>query len=249
MVGVKKKIFRLKIVETKRRIGASKARNLGIRKSKGEIIAFLDDDSIPCKWWLKNLVRAYKYGKTVGGVGGRVVSSLKELNRSSADLPTGIITPFGHVVFNFNSCYRKYVEWIRGCNMSFRKNALCSVGGFDENLDPVSQSEDIDLCLRVRNAGYDIVFEPEAVVIHKSAKKGGMRTAYHQTVFWNIRNTTYIYLRDLAYPQNFVAVVRCFLGTLLLYMGKNDWFKIISSSLRGLMEGLALGLKSKIICW
>jgi len=236
--------IRLEIVEVKKRIGGSRARNIGIDISKGDIIAFLDDDSIPLRHWLRHLIRAYDYGSRVGGVGGRIISSMQELNKCPPDLAVGTITPFGHTVFNFNNCYRKYVDWVRGCNMSFKKDVLNRIGGIDEILDPISQSEDIDLCFRVKKAGFSMVFEPNAVVIHMSANIGGIKVEPFIATFWNIRNTTYVYFKNLGNPHKYIAITRCFLGTLLLYIRKNGSATIITNSLKGLINGLTLSLRS-----
>lgn len=243
LVKAEKRIL-TKIVEIDKRVGIAGARNIGIEKSEGEIIAFLDDDSIPLKNWLKNIVRAYRYGNEIGGIGGRIISSLKDLDSYSLTQVVGTITMFGHVVFNFNSLRRTYVEWVRGCNMSFRRDVLRLVRGFDEKLDPISESEDIDICLRVRKSGYNIVFEPKAVVIHTSASTGGIRTKPCEAAYWNIRNTTYIYFRNLNSPLKFIAILRCLLGTLLLYLQRSGKARIIISSTQGLFNGLKLALIS-----
>jgi len=58
--------------------GLSNARNLGIMASKGEIIAFIDDDAVADKNWLDSLVSGYS-DITVGGVGGLVYGPEKSL--------------------------------------------------------------------------------------------------------------------------------------------------------------------------
>ncbi len=52
--------------------GLSNARNAGVRYSKSEIIAFIDDDAVADRNWLKNIFRNYSEPK-VAGVGGLVV--------------------------------------------------------------------------------------------------------------------------------------------------------------------------------
>ena len=49
----------IKILQTKKQ-GASTARNIGLQKTKGEIIAFIGDDTIPTKTWLQELIKFHK---------------------------------------------------------------------------------------------------------------------------------------------------------------------------------------------
>src|SRR5712692_3179201 len=52
------------------RKGVVSAYNLGLKESKGDVVAFTDDDAVPKPDWIERLVRAYSPG--VGGVGGAV---------------------------------------------------------------------------------------------------------------------------------------------------------------------------------
>ena len=54
--------------------------------------------------------------------------------------------------------------WISGACMLARRSALDAVGGFDEGF--FLYEEDVDLCLRLRRAGWRIVFSPAAEVVH-----------------------------------------------------------------------------------
>jgi len=55
--------------------------------------------------------------------------------------------------------------WVSGSCFLARREALAAVGGFDEGF--FLYEEDVDLCLRVRAAGWQIVFTPEAAVCHR----------------------------------------------------------------------------------
>jgi len=58
----------------------------------------------------------------------------------------------------------QYAEHIPGCNMSFRKDALNSINGFDNQFRKAA--DDVDICWRLLDAGYRIGFSPSAVVWH-----------------------------------------------------------------------------------
>lgn len=64
------------------------------------------------------------------------------------------------------------VDWVTGANMVIRREVLEQVGWFDETF--FLYWEEIDLCRRVRNAGYEIYFVPNAAVLHVSGVTTGM---------------------------------------------------------------------------
>ena len=65
-----------------KRGGFIDALNIGLRKAKGEIIAFLDDDAVPFRTWLEQLVRTYKQMR-VAGVAGDVIPAIMRDGRLS----------------------------------------------------------------------------------------------------------------------------------------------------------------------
>ena len=62
----------------------------------------------------------------------------------------------------------------RGCNMSFRRDLLTRIGGFDPHIEIFR--DDTDGCFRVINAGYRVRFVPEAALVHLNAPSGGTRS-------------------------------------------------------------------------
>ena len=76
------------------------ARNLGIAHAKGDILAFLDDDSMAQSDWLRYLLEHYTDPR-VGGIGGRVIDEL-ELARATSDDPRiGVVQRDGTITANF----------------------------------------------------------------------------------------------------------------------------------------------------
>jgi len=59
---------------------------------------------------------------------------------------------------------RTVVEWVSGACLLVRRSLLERVGGWDERF--FLYCEDIDLCKRIQEAGFDVVFEPAATVVH-----------------------------------------------------------------------------------
>jgi GT2 family glycosyltransferase len=125
-------------------------RNLGIQASHGEILAFIDDDTLVAPGWLSALVEAFA-DPQVGGVSGRVI----ETDTPEVCTPEiGRFTPRGQITMNFNNMIDRpvSVEFLYGCNMAVRRSALARVGMYDPWYGIVYEEQ--DLSFRIRKAGY-----------------------------------------------------------------------------------------------
>jgi len=146
------------------------SRNEGIKATNGEVVAFLDDDAIAEPQWLGEIAQTYGEDATIGGVGGRVIQGVdlggnpKEIGESVATLNW---KGFPRADFNCVTKQAVEIEHMIGCNMSFRRSTLIAVGGFDEYYAGTAIREETDVCVRVRRAGYRLLYNSQAVVDHK----------------------------------------------------------------------------------
>ncbi|RJS78263.1 glycosyltransferase family 2 protein [Candidatus Bathyarchaeota archaeon] len=173
-----------------------RARNIGLSVACGDIVAFLDDDVIVHNSWLRRLLEPY-LNESVGGVGGRVIP-YGQNRRFYVKISTGVVgkvSKSGLVIGNFDLPLRNPIEVdsFIGCNMSFRRDLLLKVGGFDENFGGTGYRDDTDLCLRVKSLGYKLIFHPGAIVWHKFKGKN----AGNNWFYWYARNHVYFYLKNL----------------------------------------------------
>jgi len=136
--------------------GLSAARNAGIARAGGEIVAFLDDDAYPDPDWLHYLATLL-LGDGHAGVGGPNIPPEDGLVAECvAAAPGGPI----HVLIS-----DREAEHVPGCNMAFRKSALEEIGGFDERFHVAG--DDVDVCWRLQEAGWTLGFSAGAVVMHR----------------------------------------------------------------------------------
>src|SRR5206468_11100188 len=125
--------------------GLPNARNVGVGLAKGDVVLFLDDDSIPDPGLVRFHGESYA-DPDVSGVGGRV--------QGGYDAGGAAIGKFrasdGKVVRNFGGTMRCDVDHLPGGNMSFRRDVFARVGGFDKAYGGSAIGEETDFCLRAR---------------------------------------------------------------------------------------------------
>jgi O-antigen biosynthesis protein len=149
------KEFGFRLISTENR-GLSSARNTGMRAAKGEIVAYIDDDAIPDPHWLTYLAASYLRTNHMG-IGGPNLPPRGD--SPTADCVANSPGNATHVLLTDD-----VAEHIPGCNMSFRKEALEAIGGFDERFRIAG--DDVDLCWRIQEQGWTVGFNPVAMVWH-----------------------------------------------------------------------------------
>ena len=214
--------------------GLPRARNLGARAARGEVVLFVDDDIVPVDDQLLAAHAACYANPLVGAVAGRVLEPIP----SNAPAGHAYVNAFGRIVSNFSGTEPAEVWTAKGANMSFRRRVLQEVGPFDDRYAGNSILEETDYCYRVRALGYDIRFEPRAAVHHLVAPTGGCREAtWLDSKYWLFHNSALFYLKQksrLGLPL-FLAffAARGALYVARAHGGAGDWLRLM----RGLREG------------
>lgn len=148
--------------------GLSRARNRGVAAARGEVVLFIDDDAVAPRGWIAAHLAPYHRDPDTSGVGGPV--SLWWPDGRPRWLAPRLEHWFsaldhGDRPIPFPPPHGPY-----GTNMSLRRSAFDTVGGFDERLGrrgrSLVSSEEGDLFGRVWAAGGSIVYEPAALVLH-----------------------------------------------------------------------------------
>lgn len=152
--------------------GLPEARNFGWQKANYDYILFLDDD-IQCN---ENLLQEHfsiLKNKAVGVVAGGIIEVFKENQECKVgDFNYWTATPLR----GFHKQGTFEVNHGGGGNFATKKEVLLKVNGIDENLTKgAALYEETDFCLRVKQAGYKIMFHSKASVNHLAAETGGCR--------------------------------------------------------------------------
>ena len=189
---VRQNFPQVRVIENQRNLGFAKGNNVGIRAATGQYILILNPDTVIHENALDRWLSFANTHPEAGAFGLRVLNLDGSYQISARPLPSlrgewiaalGL-RPLAYLSDRFTSdTYigwrgdsEREVGWQSGCCVMFRGDVLKSAGGFDEQF--FYQCEEVDLCLRVRQAGYRILFTPTATITHlggQSVKKFPIR--------------------------------------------------------------------------
>lgn len=147
----------VRFIDTGRPVLASVARNRGIAATNADLLIFLDSDCLPTDGWLDEHVAAHEAGHQV--VSGGIV-------------PAG--HNYWHLTYNLTLFHELLStnppgprDFLATLNLSVGREVIEKVGGMDETVNRV---EDVEWTTRMRRAGFQPYFWPDAAVWHDHAR-------------------------------------------------------------------------------
>lgn len=140
--------------------GPAAARNNGWRLARTPLVAFTDDDTLPDRRWLCDLVAEMAARPELAGLGGRVLPMKRSFLADFVQLERLV----GHGVDE------RGVRYLITANVAYRTEALRALDGFDESF-PMAAGEDTDLSFRILRHGGRLDVTSEATVLHEHRTK------------------------------------------------------------------------------
>jgi N-acetylglucosaminyl-diphospho-decaprenol L-rhamnosyltransferase len=187
----------LRVVKNRLNRGFAAAANQGIRATTASFVFLLNPDAEITGGSLASLVKVAADRPRAGILGPLVRNSDGSIQASARKVPD-LLESLGHAFLGpfapnnrFSRSYtmaewdrssEREVEWVSGCAMLVRRDAFEAVMGFDEGY--FMYVEDVDICTRLRQAGWSVLFSPELEVVHEtgvSARKRSRRLAFEHS--------------------------------------------------------------------
>jgi N-acetylglucosaminyl-diphospho-decaprenol L-rhamnosyltransferase len=157
--------------------GVAPGRNQGLRAARGEFVVLLDVDTVPAPGAFTQLAARLRAAPEVGLVGPKLVDPDGRLQYSCRRFPTlidklcrrlpdgvGRALVADVELRSWDHADLRRVDYVIGACQMIRRAALDEVGLLDEHI--FYGPEDVDLCLRMQRAGWQVEYVPAAVVMH-----------------------------------------------------------------------------------
>ncbi len=155
-------------------IGFGRANNIGFQLSKGDYIAFFNNDLVFKEDVLSSLVKELEEDQSIGIIGPKLLNKDLSLQYSCCNTPSvidiikaeiwGDLSIKGWCLTEWDHNQIKTVDYISGALMVMRRDLIEKNGLFDP--DFFMYSEEVDLCYRIKKAGYTIEYFPKVEAIH-----------------------------------------------------------------------------------
>lgn len=166
----------VKFIENKENVGFARANNQALRKSQGDYVLLLNPDTVVKTNAISKLFHFLDHNPEAGIAGARVINPDGTLQISAFPFPTlirefwrmfhldSVVCLSNYPMIKWNKDEAREVDTLLGACMLIRREAINRFGLFDE--DYFIYSEEVDLCTRLKEAGWRLYWVPDAVVIH-----------------------------------------------------------------------------------
>jgi N-acetylglucosaminyl-diphospho-decaprenol L-rhamnosyltransferase len=156
------------------RAGFGANHNTVIRATEGRYVYVLNEDTTAGDWAFDRIVAYLDSHPRVAALGPRLVYPDGRLQDSAWRFPTPLVSAVGLLtvgklgVKQSGGAQPHPVDWVMGAALVLRRAALDEVGLFDEEF--FLYSEEVDLQFRLRRAGWDAHYFPDATVVHHESQ-------------------------------------------------------------------------------
>lgn len=153
--------------------------NAGAARASGDVLLFLNQDVfgvIPhSHHWDAAIMKPFAFDETVGIVGARLLFPDNSIQSAGGEFDI-IGTPYHRCLGYSDPNYHEVstpreIDWVTGAAIAIRRSVFERIGGFDTGYR--MYFEDVDACMRVRELGYKVWYEPSCTLIHGVGSTGG----------------------------------------------------------------------------
>lgn len=196
---------KVKIIINSENLGFSKANNIGIKEAKGTYILLLNSDTYIIDDCLEDCMSYVEDNKRIGALGCKVVlpnGMLDHACKRGFPTPKASLHYFLKLHKKNPKKYGAYealhlgedevgeIDVLMGAFMLMPRSVLNEVGLLDEQF--FMYGEDIDLCFRIKQAGYQIIYYPKASIIHY---KGGSSKKKRTKIIYDFHNAMWLFYK------------------------------------------------------
>jgi GT2 family glycosyltransferase len=174
VAAVRERFPDVRVIAQERRAGFAANHNTVIRATSRRYVYVLNEDTTADDWAFDSIVAYLDAHPHVAALGPRLVYPDGRLQDSAWRFPTPLVSALGLLsvgklgVKQSHGSEPHAVDWVMGAALVLRRDALEQVGLFDEGF--FLYSEEVDLQFRLRRAGWDVHYFPQATVVHHESQ-------------------------------------------------------------------------------
>ncbi len=202
VVMIREQFPLVNLIENSENIGFARANNLALRQSRGEYLMLLNPDTQLKAGALQTLVEFIANNPQAAAAGPRILNPDGSLQPSCSPTPTLLremlrllhapgVRPDGYYpMHSWDQSTPRQVDTMLGACIVIKREALEQIGFLDE--DYFIYSEEVDLCTRLKQAGWELYWVPQSEIVHY----GGQSTQQvAQEMFFRLYEGKLIYFR------------------------------------------------------
>ncbi len=175
LAEIVKKYPKAAIFNCEKNIGFGRACNYGAKKALGGLLLFLNPDTQFLNDYAQHVVNKFeKSAKKIGIIGPKLLTDEGQTQAwcTGKDLTLGQRVKNKFWIVESRKLWESQKEimtdWVSGAALTIKKELFEKIEGFDENF--FMYGEDLDLCAKIRDLGYTILYCPETAILHSGGK-------------------------------------------------------------------------------
>ncbi len=210
---VKNNFSSVKIIQNTKNDGYAKGYNDTLAHVNADIFALVNSDIEVTKNWLKPIIEQFKNDKNTAIIQPKILDYKNKKAFEYAGAGGGFIDQFGfpfcrgRIFDTLEKDKQQYndtvsIFWASGACFFIRKEVFDTLNGFDETY--FAHQEEIDLCWRAKNQGYDIKYVGNSTAYHVGGAT--LQNTNPKKTYLNFRNSLFTLTKNLP-SQTFIPVL------------------------------------------
>jgi GT2 family glycosyltransferase len=198
----------VKIIRLNKNFGFAEGYNQALQNIDAEYLVLINSDVKVTENWIESCISTFEADEKIVAIQPKILSYNEPDQFEYAGAAGGFIDKFGYpfcrgrILNRIEDDFGQYnqrsqIFWASGACIFVRNSAFKTAGGFDG--DFWAHMEEIDLCWRLKNRGFKIVYEPQSVVYHLGG--GTLSYGSPKKIYLNFRNNLFMLFKNLPKQQ------------------------------------------------
>ncbi|MEO9954694.1 glycosyltransferase family 2 protein [Nonlabens sp.] len=193
----------VKIIAMDKNRGYAGGYNVALKSVQEEVVCLLNSDVAVTAGWCDVIANRFLKDKNLSACQPKILDDKRKGHFEYAGAAGGFLDRYaypycrGRIFDTIEKDLGQYndsinLHWASGACLFLRVSSFNKVGGLDE--DYFAHQEEIDLCWRLRHAGYTVSYQPDSVIYHLGG--GTLATLNPRKTFYNFRNSLYNIIKN-----------------------------------------------------